>query len=46
MHAFNGWEVLWGQSTAWMKLVDNKGITYTCDPLTEVCPEAGIIMGP
>ena len=31
--------------TAWVKLVDKKGIIYTCDPLTEVCPEAGI-MGP
>jgi len=31
--------------TAWVKLVDKKGNTYTCDPLTEVCPEAGI-MGP
>jgi len=31
--------------TAWVKFVDKKGITHTCDPLTEVCPEAGI-MGP
>jgi len=31
--------------TAWVKLVDKKGIAYACDPMTEVCPEAGI-MGP
>ena len=31
--------------TAWVKLVDEKGIAYACDPMTEVCPEAGI-MGP
>jgi len=28
--------------TAWVKLVDRKGIIYSCDPLTETCPEAGI----